>query len=59
VFNDLQFGQIAGWQNPTAKFAFHYFLKQPRSNRLVVQRGRFEGWNRETIQSLIKRIKGN
>ena len=59
VFNDLQFGQIAGWQNPTAKFAFHYFLKQPRSNRLVVQRGRFEGWNRETVRSLIKRIKGN
>lgn len=59
VFNDLQFGQIAGWQNPTAKFAFHYFLKQPRSNRLVVQRGRFKGWNRETVQSLIKRIKGN
>jgi len=59
VFNDLQFGQIAGWQNPNAKFAFHYFLKQPRSNRLVVQRGRFEGWNRESVQSLIKRIKGN
>jgi inner membrane protein len=58
VFNDLRFGQITGWHNPRAKFAFHYFLQQPKANEMVVQRGRFKGWNRETIHSLVERIKG-
>ena len=58
VFNDLRFGQIIGWENPNAHFAFHYFLEQPENNKLVVQRGRFEGWDVETIKSLISRIKG-
>jgi inner membrane protein len=59
VFNDLRFGQVSGLHNPKGKFVFYYFLQHPDDNKLVVQRGRFEGWNRETIQSLIKRIKGN
>lgn len=59
VFNDLRFGQITGWQNPRGKFVFHYFLQHPVSNTLVVQRGRFQGWNRQTVKSLIKRIQGN
>lgn len=59
VFNDLRFGQVISWQNPKSKFAFHYFIKHPAANRLVVQRGRFEGWNRETMLTLWKRIKGN
>jgi inner membrane protein len=59
VFNDLRFGQIIGWQNPRGKFVFYYFLQQPANNRLVVQRGRFEGWNWQTAKSLIIRIKGN
>jgi inner membrane protein len=59
VFNDLRFGQIIGWQNPRGKFVFYYFLQHPEDNRLVVQRGRFEGWNRQTVYSLVKRIKGN
>jgi inner membrane protein len=59
VFNDLRFGQVISWQNPKAKFAFHYFIKYPAANRLVVQRGRFEGWNRETLLTLLRRIKGN
>lgn len=59
VFNDLRFGQITGWQNPGNKFVFYYFLQHPKDNTLVVQRGRFEGWNRQTISSLLKRIKGN
>ena len=58
VFNDLRFGQIAGWQNPQAQFVFHYYL-QHSDNSLVVQRGRFAGWNRKTFNSLIKRIKGD
>jgi inner membrane protein len=59
IFNDLRFGQIIGWQQPKGKFVFHYFLQHPQNNTLVVQRGRFEGWNWQTAKSLLKRIKGN
>lgn len=60
VFNDLRFGQIIGWHDPREKFVFHYFLQHPSySNNLVVQRGRFAKWNRESIRSLLERIRGN
>jgi len=59
VFNDLRFGQVAGWYNPKNPFAFHFFINHPEANAMVVQRGRFAQWNKETIESLIKRIKGN
>lgn len=60
VFNDLRFGQIIGWYDANEKFVFHYFLqKSDKDNKLVVQRGRFAKWNRQTTQSLIRRIKGN
>jgi inner membrane protein len=59
VFNDLRFGQIMGWQNPLGKFVFHYYLLRPSENKLVVQRGRFEGWNGTNAQFFFKRIFGN
>ncbi len=59
VFNDLRFGQVIGWKEPRGKFAFHYFLQYPGENTLVVQRGRFEKWDRAAVLALIKRIKGN
>jgi len=59
VFNDLRFGQIIGWQEPKEKFVFHYYLQHPDGNELVVQRGRFAGWNREVVKNFMKRIKGN
>lgn len=59
VFNDLRFGQIIGWQNPNEKFVFHYYLQQPESNKLVVQRGRFAGWNWFVLKAFLNRIKGN
>jgi inner membrane protein len=59
VFNDLRFGQIIGWQNAKEKFVFHYYLQHPNDNTLVVQRGRFTGWNWQTVKSLLVRIKGN
>ena len=59
VFNVLRFGQVIGWHNPKEKFAFYYYLDKPGSNEVVVQRGRFEKWNKETIASFIERIKGN
>jgi inner membrane protein len=59
VFNDLRFGQIIGWQKPKEKFVFHYYLQYPNDNKLVVQRGRFEGWNWNVVKNLMIRIKGN
>ena len=59
VFNDLRFGQIAGWNDPKAPFVFHYYLNDPKANLMVIQRGRFSNWNRETFSSLIDRIKGH
>lgn len=59
VFNDLRFGQIIGWGDLNARFAFYYFLQYPGDNLLLVQRGRFKGWNREALRTLLRRIRGN
>lgn len=59
VFNDLRFGQVAGWSNPHAPFTFHYYLNYPDANALVVQRGRVQNWNTQTISGFFSRIKGN
>jgi len=59
VFNVLRFGQVVGWHNPHEKFAFYYYLDHPGSNELMAQRGRFEKWDRKTIGSFIRRMKGN
>ena len=59
VFNDLRFGQILGWHNPKEKFVFHYFLQYPNENKLVVQRGRFTGWNKSEIKILLRRMRGD
>jgi inner membrane protein len=58
VFNDLRFGQMIGWKDPRARFAFHYFLQYPDKNDLVVQRGRFANWDRAAVKTLLKRIRG-
>ena len=58
VFNDLRFGQIRGWDNPKSPFVFRFYLQKPEENMLVIQRGRFSGWNEEAIQSLFRRIAG-
>jgi inner membrane protein len=59
VFNDLRFGQIAGWTDPKAPFVFHYYLNDPEANLLVIQRGRFSNWNRKTFNDFVKRIKSD
>jgi inner membrane protein len=59
VFNDLRFGQMLGWKHPEAGFVFHYHLTHPEDNELVVQRGRFAGWNLHTPLDMINRIRGN
>jgi inner membrane protein len=59
VINDLRFGQVIGWHDPREKFAFHYYLQDKADNKLVVQRGRFAGWDRRSLNSFFKRLKGN
>ncbi len=58
VFNDLRFGQMIGWKDPRAKFAFYYFLQYPDDNDIVVQRGRFANWDRAAVRTLFRRIWG-
>ncbi|TKK70351.1 metal-dependent hydrolase [Ilyomonas limi] len=58
IFDVLRFGQVLGWQDAKAPFAFQYFLNPSYDNTLVVQRGRFIGWNRKTIINMYERIKG-
>jgi inner membrane protein len=55
VFNDLRFGQEIGWQEPRGRFAFHYYLNFPKDNKLVVQRGRFAKWDKQSVQTLMRR----
>jgi inner membrane protein len=59
VFNDLRFGQMKGWEDGRAHFVFHYFLEHPGDNAVIVQRGRFSGWNGRTFIDFVKRIRGN
>jgi inner membrane protein len=58
VFNDLRFGQRVGWYKPDATFVFHFYLQRPYGNNMVVQRGRFAGWNKAVFKSMLQRIKG-
>ena len=58
VFNDLRFGQTDGWRNPQSRFAFHYYLSHPNDNALVVQRGRFAGFDLESAAIMWRRIQG-
>jgi len=59
VFSDLRFGQRMGWDDPDSKFVFQYYLTFPENNKLIVQRGRFAGWNAETMGKMYQRIRGN
>ena len=59
IFNDLRFGQVQGWKDPNEKFAFHYYLNFPDANDLVVQRGRFAGWDFASLETFWERLKGN
>lgn len=58
VFDDLRFGEMHGWGNRQQRFVFHYFLQYPDDNKMIVQRGRFAGWDKDVITAFLKRIKG-
>ncbi len=59
VFNVLRFGEILGWENEHPQSVFYYYLQYPANNKLIVQRGRFAGWNKAAIKRFINRISGN
>jgi len=59
VFNDLRFGQIRGWENGQARFVFHYYLQRPGDNEVILQRARFDGWNKETFHTFVRKIRGD
>lgn len=58
LFNDLRFGEQIGWRSKQAPFVFYYYLEHPEENSLLVQRGRFAGWDRDAFNSLLRRISG-
>lgn len=58
VFNILRFGQEAGWAYPRSHFIFHYYLNPGFDNKLVVQRGRFEHWDRYAVHQMVRRMLG-
>lgn len=58
LFNDLRFGQIIGWEDPRAGFAFYYYLQPRIDNTLAVQRGRFAKWNWKVAGNFLRRIRG-
>lgn len=58
LFNDLRFGEQIGWSREHAPFVFYYYLEHPEENSLLVQRGRFAGWDKAAFHSLLRRISG-
>lgn len=58
VFNDLRFGQEAGWINLENPFAFHFYLNHIDDNALVVQRGRFARWDESSLKKMLRRMGG-
>ncbi len=58
IFNDLRFGEQLGWADSKPKSVFYYYLQQPASNDLIVQRGRFARWNAQALHAFVQRIGG-
>jgi len=58
LFNVLRFGKIAGWDQQDSRFTFHYYLNDSSDNSTVMQRGRLQEWNRDTMARMVNRIKG-
>ncbi len=58
VFNDIRFGETGGWAEENNGFVFYYYVNDKGDNDAVIQRGRFAGWDGNTLRSFINRIKG-
>jgi inner membrane protein len=58
-FNDLRFGQAAGWARPDSRFVFSYRLKNVDNNAVVLRRTNLDISWKEAFKSLWKRMMGN
>lgn len=56
-FNDIRFGQMWGWKDPHAPFAFRFDLDE-QGKRKGIDRRKFKGSLRENLRILLDRIKG-
>lgn len=59
IFSDMRFGQLGGWYKEDQSFVFNFKLAKNYNNRTVLQRGRFESFDKDVLNQLFKRIKGN
>ncbi len=57
-FNDIRFGQMAGWDNSDASFPFSYAMNKSADNSMALNRGKFKVPLSGVFSSLVKRIKG-
>jgi inner membrane protein len=57
-FNDIRFGQTAGWDNSDASFPFSYQLNKNADNALALNRSKFKEPLIKVVGSLVNRIKG-
>jgi len=58
-FNDLRFGQAAGWAKKDSRFVFSYRLKNVADNVVLLRRTDLDISFKEAFKSLWNRIKGN
>lgn len=57
VFNDLRFGeQTAGLAS--TRFSFYYYFHPGANNDVIIQRGRFAGWDAGIVDRFWQRIRG-
>ncbi len=57
-FNDIRFGQMAGWDDTDGSFPFSYRLNKNADNSTALNRGKFKISLSEAFASLVKRVKG-
>lgn len=58
-FNDLRFGQAAGWAKADSRFVFSYRLKNVADNTVMLRRTDLDISWKEAFKSLWKRMMGN
>lgn len=58
VFNDLRFGEMTAGLLPNPRFSFYYYLRPAAGNDVIIQRGRFKGWNKDVLRLFLKRMRG-
>lgn len=57
-FNDIRFGQMAGWDDSLATFPFAFRLNKNADNSAALDRGNFKMSLADAFSSLVNRVKG-